>query len=321
MFYTKIRINYKFGPKGRFDRVLLVKDEPNLLKLGVAFCTILNARFGHCFLFENDETSDKYVMASFMEDPASGLDHYIKYYDLEDLSSTFTFTYDTGEGYVFKCRKYARMVEMDSEKEFILLDGHGAGIFEDNITSLDAYLHGDIDPKSSESDLNSGIVLPWNLKLNTFGDFDAPLDLEKINRTLTTKINDHYKTINQSEKEYIEKHDLDIDDVDDMDEDIKIAESKEERVKLIQEIMDDMVDDQIKKVDFVKDAYNSLKEMFGENDAKAAISSILEVHIEMSLMTKQKFDNDLYRKDLQDLVKDCTKKYQEFITKKNDPSK
>ena len=313
MFYTKIRINYKFGPKGRFDRVLLVKDEPNLLKLGVAFCTILNARFGHCFLFENEETSDRYVMASFMEDPTSGLDNYIKYYDLEDLSSTFTFTYDTGEGYIFKCRKYARMVEMDSEKEFILLDGHGAGIFEDNITSLNAYLHGDIDPKSSESDLSSGIVLPWNLKLKTFGDFDVPLDLEKINKTLTTKINGHYKTVNQSEKEYIKKHDLDIDDID---ENVEIVKSKEEGVKLIQKIMDDTVDDQIKNVAFVKKAYNSLKEMFGEKDAKAAISSILEVHIEMSLITKQKFDNDLYRKDLQDLVKDCTQKYQELVVKK-----
>lgn len=49
MIYTKIRIDFKYGPKERFYRVILVKEDINLFNLGVGLGLALGAEFEHCF--------------------------------------------------------------------------------------------------------------------------------------------------------------------------------------------------------------------------------------------------------------------------------
>ena len=111
----KIRLDFKYGPKNRLYRTLLVKGNPNLFELGVILGTSLGATFEHCFLFRC-HTHCIYVMAPFMEDPMDGY-KYLGNYHLEDLPKTFTFEYDTGDGWDFNCIKYEEKVEIISKKE------------------------------------------------------------------------------------------------------------------------------------------------------------------------------------------------------------
>ena len=51
MIYTKIRIDFKYGPKERFYRVILVKEDINLFNLGVGLGLALGAEFEHCIIY------------------------------------------------------------------------------------------------------------------------------------------------------------------------------------------------------------------------------------------------------------------------------
>ena len=95
MIYTKIRIDFKYGPKERFYRVILVKEDINLFNLGVGLGLALGAEFEHCFLITERNLHKEYVMAVFMENPVPG-SRYLANYTLNDLGDKFCYKYDTG---------------------------------------------------------------------------------------------------------------------------------------------------------------------------------------------------------------------------------
>lgn len=191
MKYQKLKLEFKYGPKGRFYRVVLAKKGLNLRILGCYLVEALGGELEHMFLYRdknNHYEDETWIEESFyMYTKIKELD-YTKF-TLDDLSQHFDFCYDTGDGYDFKCTRYKKEVEMDDEeyldKPLIILEGKGQGIWEDNIGTLHALFGGEIDPNLDHEIEEEGIYFPWNHKLEKFGDFDEPLDIEALNERLT----------------------------------------------------------------------------------------------------------------------------------------
>lgn len=209
MIYTKIRLDFKHGPKNRFYRIILVKGDPDLFELGTCLGLALGATFEHCFLIRAEKSS--YVFASFFEYPCDGY-KYLRNYHLSDLPNNFIYEYDTGEGYDFSCIRYKEKVELkNTRQKIIVLEGKGQGIWEDNISSLAALFEGKIDPKTTENDEEKGIYKPWNYEINEFGDFDLPLDIKSLN----IELKNASRIIRQmlsGELQYIEETNIPLDD-------------------------------------------------------------------------------------------------------------
>ena len=208
MLYTKIRLDFKYGPKDRFYRVVLVKDNPDLLKLSLMFLEILGSELEHLFLIKSGDV--EYAPAAFLDDGFSNTE-YILNYHLSDLEQKFEFCYDFGESWDFVGKIYKNQVEFNSRKSFIVIDGKGYGILEDNIDLLYQLFDGDIDP-NAEFDESNEFFPPWNTDFCCMGDFDLPLDLDMINDDLTKIVTYDYKTFIKDEEEYIKIYGIVIDD-------------------------------------------------------------------------------------------------------------
>lgn len=287
MLYTKIRLDFKYGPKNRFYRVVLIKGNPDLFKLGVALLTSLEATFEHCFLITHKGVS--YVMAPFMEDPLDGY-KYLGKYHLSDLPMNFNLEYDTGDGWDFKCKKYEEKVELKSKKTIILLEGKGQGIWEDNIHSLYALFEGEIDKDFDKEDEEKGIYKPWNFEIDKFGDFDLALDINEINETLDKDSQANYEELYENEKEYIKQTRVCLDD---------FHKTDNKRFNILE-----IVADQIKTKDFVNKSFHKLLEYFNE---EAAIKFIARVLINYAFKLDNRADNFTdqgYKKELEKSTKE-----------------
>ena len=81
-------------------------------------------------------------------------------------------------------KKETKDIEDDDEIPYgFVLDGKGMGIWEDNISSLYAYLDGEIDKDYNQEDEERGIYKPWNFDIDKYSEFDNPLDLDDLNDT------------------------------------------------------------------------------------------------------------------------------------------
>lgn len=129
MLYNKIRADFKYGPRGRFNRVFLVREGINLFNFCIGLGIMLCCEFEHCFLITIDEEKKEYIMAPFFEDLFGDVDsRYLRNYTLNALPDEFEFDYDTGDGWDFTYKKYKNLVNKDSKEDFILLEGAGMGI-------------------------------------------------------------------------------------------------------------------------------------------------------------------------------------------------
>lgn len=229
MLYTKIRIEDKYFPK-RLYRVVAIKGNPKLSVLGAIIGQLFNASFEHYYLFRSNGKS--YVANSWLhtEWSESNDKSMAKHY-LDDLGENFEYEYDTGEGYEFKCKKYKKQIELDMKDldedeipDVVLLEGKGAGIFENNHYMLDMYLDNELDPNFSEADENidEHLFMPYNLDLEKVSDFDNELILEDYENFYENVeyISDHF-----DEDEYDEDFE-DYDDIDDnaFDEELLLEE-------------------------------------------------------------------------------------------------
>lgn len=219
MEYTKIKISLKEHPK-RLYRILAIKGNPDLYQLGAIIGLSVEAWFEHLYLFHKKNV--RYVVGSWMDgyfDDRDMAEHHML-----DLGDNFYYEYDTGEGYVFNCKVYKNKInyvdeEADSEEEYpaaYVLEGVGQGIFENDHYTLDKYLYGDIDPESSEESYEDEDfqLLPQNLTLEKYGDFDNPLDIEDMfyEQYRVDEIANHFKEMyGERSKEYFDEDDK-IDD-------------------------------------------------------------------------------------------------------------
>ena len=178
MKYTKIKVAFKEFPK-RFYREMYVRSDLSLFKLGVCICCSLGAEFEHYFLFEDAER--QYIPRDFEE--LWGNNVFMTKYNFKDIvldnKNRFTLTYDTGEDYEFVITVLEKDVDLKRRKPAIILKGAGDRIWEDNISTLYAYLSGELDGELFENDEENGIYMPWNVyegyKLK---DFDRPFDVK-----------------------------------------------------------------------------------------------------------------------------------------------
>lgn len=300
MIYTKIRLDFKYGPKDRFYRIVLVKGNPDLFKLGIALGTSVEATFEHAFLFSSNDDSISYVMASFMEDPGEGY-KYIGHYHLSDLPSSFSFEYDTGDGWDFACQRFEEKVEVKSNKMIILLEGKGQGIWEDNIGTLFQLFDGTLSKDSKEEDLDKGISMPWNVEIEKYGDFDLPLPIAKINKSLNMDYNFNYDASIEAEKTYIEESNINLDE-EAIEEERRQARVEEDSFRI-----DKMVDAQILGWPFVRGIYEQKLESSSDKQVRKEMTDILRKYLFELAKEGQEFDEDLYKKLLTEYVDEPNK--------------
>lgn len=182
MHYTQIKITYPHFEK-RFYRILAVKEDMNLVLLGAVIAKNLGAWFEHVYTFE---TKDKeYVPETWLDEPTSLKTALpMSQYTFKDLPDSFHFIYDTGEDWNFFCKKMKKTIEYHTDDInqpmpiAFLVEGKGAGIFENDRWTLDRYLNGEINPELDGDDEENDIYFPMNLDLDTFKDFDGPLDTD-----------------------------------------------------------------------------------------------------------------------------------------------
>ena len=168
MLYTKIKASFILA-KNRLYRTFLVKPDIDLETLGCVICTGFRATYEHAFMFRVRKLS--FVPEEWLDDY---FDHYRSMKDstLEDLGPSFRLIYDTGDNWEFECKVYKRPVEYDSDETAVIIDGAGAGIWEDNVWGFTRYLDGEIPPDTSEDLEEIDWYMPWNLELEQIGDFD-----------------------------------------------------------------------------------------------------------------------------------------------------
>lgn len=178
MQYTKIKIEDKYYPK-RLYRIVALKGNPKLSTLGAVFGKIFEADFEHYFMFRSGRKS--FVASSWIEQFDDEDEYSISSSFLDDLDDEFEYEYDTGEGYLFKCKKYKNLIDINKEDEdspdVIVLEGKGAGIFENNHGMLEDYLSGRLSDDSF-NDNEDEYYMPYNLELEKLSDFDNELDLD-----------------------------------------------------------------------------------------------------------------------------------------------
>ena len=182
MEYTQIKVSFKKDPQ-HFNRVIAVHGNPSLYELGVIIGKSVNAWFEHYFLFKCTKQHKFYVPDNWADGDFEE-DVPLSKYHLSDLEDTFSYEYDTGEGYDFDCKKLKRKINYEpdeDEPEIIafVVKGVGQGIFENDIYTLYRYLDGEIDPSSYEESEEPWQNLPMNMDFDTYGDFNQPLDLEE----------------------------------------------------------------------------------------------------------------------------------------------
>ncbi len=182
MEYSQIKVSFRTNPK-QFNRVIAIHGDPSLDELGVIIGKSINAWFEHCYLFRCPSQNKNYIPDSWV-DGTFEEDVPLSKYHLSDLEDTFSYEYDTGEGYDFNCKKLKRKIycEPDEDEPEIfafVVKGVGQGIFENDIYTLYRYLDGEIDPNSDEESEEPWQNLPMNMSFDKYGDFDEPLDLDE----------------------------------------------------------------------------------------------------------------------------------------------
>ena len=294
MLYTKIRLDFKYAEKGRFYRVLLIQGNPDLLKLGIAFGEALLCEFEHCFLITCSSGKKSYVMAPFLEDPFEG-QCYIMNHFLNELPDEFDFEYDTGDGWDFHCKRYKKQVEYDSDKELLVIEGAGQGIWEDNIGSLYAYFEGKIGKDCNKEMPSKGIYKPWNLPIDKFSDFDLPLDLDSLNAKIDKLFLKDYKHISKGEKDYIKQNKVNVED--------QLPKQKEEKKEdFFKPGVYEDVSMMILTEKRVKQAFVDLSGIYGENKAKNILTAVYFKHGIIAYITGKSFEMKRYLSDLDEMM-------------------
>lgn len=280
--YRMIKAEYKYDKKALW-RKFLVREDIDLVDLGCVLCTLLKTEFEHCFLFAKGEI--RYVPAVFLENYSSMRDRLMDSFTLRDLGDSFSFEYDTGESWDFSCKVYKKEEYLPDSRIAILLDGKGAGIWEDNSHTFREYRAGMIDPIATEEDLEEPFSMPWNLELERIGDFDEPLDIAAEQGWFDELIDDNIAA-------YREHMCLDSYE-DDSEED--------EDEKTVSELITDFLNMQIESVPHVKKTFERLSKKYGDEIAFEMIGNVfMEQFMNLGLQAGP-YSMELYKKNLSEL--------------------
>lgn len=189
MKYIKIKVSFKFYPD-RFYRVLLVPENIELYDLAYAIGTSVHVDWDHAYQFIANKTCylPDEMLDGFLCDGES-----MDGKTIDVLGEKAVFEYDFGDDWKFDVRIYKRRVERPEVKSALILEGKGAGIWEDSISTFYDYMDGEIDDSILNMSLESDDfpMLPWYIADEPdrkLSDFDKPLDLEAEQRYLDDKL-------------------------------------------------------------------------------------------------------------------------------------
>ena len=294
--YRKIKVSFKYAPD-RLFRTFLVRVDLPLEELGCVICTMFHAEYEHCFLFDTPQAS--YVPAPFL-DGLMGPDRLLMDdYSISDLPDNFEFEYDTGESWDFKCRIYKKEESRPDARRAILLDGVGAGLWEDAMMEFMAWLSGDISPKKRHKEEDA----PWNLDFKTYGELDKPLDLAKEQQAFDERIDHDITAYRASMGEWANAPALwddDFDDDDDEDDDFD-EDLDEDEGDAIMTVLCSAAAYQVSEVPFVRDAYSRLLKKHSGEEAFDMIVNELALQLGGLISQESEFSNESYRKAIEKL--------------------
>ncbi|MCI5745442.1 MAG: hypothetical protein MR270_04085 [Erysipelotrichaceae bacterium] len=201
MKYRKIKLAFKENNK-RFYRIFYVDNKMNLTEFGCAILTSLYSFFEHSFYFENEK--HHYNPRAFIYESRYDNDLLMDLYCVEDLGKKFSFCYDTGENYLFE-GKVIQEIDLVNNEKILLIDGAGKGIFEDNISTLYAYLDGKIefDDVNDKRNIEHYFYSPWNIELERYSDFDK-YDIDEEQKIFKDTYKEDIYQYKKVEEEYFD---------------------------------------------------------------------------------------------------------------------
>ena len=288
MLYRKLEVNFAENEE-RFNRTLMVRDDLNLEELGVVLGTALGAEFEHMFMFKDRDNA-------YVHDAWSGMDaKMMSAAKLDDIDEDFLFIYDTGEDWTFRCH-LGDKEKIDSDEYAILLDGNGQGIWEDNKSTLVRYLDGELDPNTSKENEEEGVYFPWNLVIRKLSDFDTDYDLqveaENLNDIIALNMEDYMRNKEEMMNPFSFFGDDDLGWASDFDDGESVS---------LQEAMISMVFQMIDQDEYVRDAYESLNERFGQEDALYYLSLCLSDEISDMVNANEFSSRESFRDKIESL--------------------
>ena len=287
--YRKIKVSFKYAPDILF-RTFLVRADLPLEELGCVICTMFHAEYEHSFLFDTPQVS--YVPAPFMD--GFGVSEYVLMdgHTISDLPNNFGFEYDTGESWDFKCRIYKKEEKRTDVRHAILLEGAGAGLWEDAMMEFMGWLSGDISPKEKHGEDDA----PWNLHFKTYGELDLPLDLAKEQQAFDERIDRDIKAYRGMMEDWEKNpHSLDADFDDDEEDDFDEEEESITEVLLAAAVY------QVSQIPFVHDAYTRLLKKHSGEKAIELIVNELALQFGGLISQESEFSNEAYRKAIEKL--------------------
>lgn len=220
MKYRRLKIELRNYPK-RLNRVLLIREDLNMIEVGVIISNSLKCWMEHMFLFRKGKHA--YLSEVMYEDCESEEMHKMSDYILKNFGDQFYYGYDPGENWDFKCT-VLDIVEKEGLQLAYMEDAEGLGIWENNYTAFEAYIEGKIKPNSSKENLSKGYFLPENLMISTYGeydDFDYLSLKNEFEESVEYDVYDYVMAAHQNgyEMDVVERRpafENDHDDVDDM---------------------------------------------------------------------------------------------------------
>ena len=198
MKYKRIRIEM-YGFEKDFYRDLLIRENVNLLELGIIFIDSIYGTCEHLFCLKDNNRT--YVTEQ--EDISSPNMLYMSDHYLSDLENDFTFTYDYGEDWTFRCSIDNKSYNKPGNEFVYLLDGKGLGIFEDNRYLFMQYMNDGINDEDVEE--------IWNLPVmeaSEIDEYDIEMEDNRIRKDVPFSI---YNYIEESQENGFEKNIKNID--------------------------------------------------------------------------------------------------------------
>lgn len=180
MLFRKVRVSH-FDDKNRLYRVMYVPEDIILDEFARYIMRTFHAVEGH--LYEFSRGKHIFGKSEYSGDFPEWSD--ICESRLLDPGNTYKFVYDFGDWWEFEVRIYKKTEEIETGNRVIVLEGKGAGIWEDNRTGYLALISGDFPEDQSEDDEENEYYMPWNLDLEkageTFNDIDPEDETDYLN--------------------------------------------------------------------------------------------------------------------------------------------
>ncbi len=159
MKYKRIKFEM-MGFEKDFYRDFLIREDVNLLELGIIFIDSVYGSLEHLFCIRDNNRT--YVTEQ--EDICSPNMLYMSDHSLSDLDNDFMFIYDYGEDWTFKCSIDNNPISKPGNEFVYLLDGKGLGIFEDNRDLFIKYMNSGLNDEEAED--------IWNLPIMSASEID-----------------------------------------------------------------------------------------------------------------------------------------------------